>query len=47
MKTVGIIAMKWTVHVIGVGMLHRVVGKNGLETDVMAPLAVQINMNVY
>ena len=46
-KTVGIIAMKWTVHVIGVGMLRCVVGKNGLEMDVMAPLAVQINMNVY
>ena len=46
-KTVGIIAMEWMVHVIGVGMMDCVVGKNGLEMDVMAPLVVQININVY
>ena len=45
--TVGIGAMKWMVHVIGVGMLNCVVGKDGLEMDVMAPLVVQININVY
>ena len=32
---------------IGVGVLDGVVGKNGLEMDVMAPLVGQINMNVY
>ena len=32
---------------IGVGMMDGVVGKNGLEMDVMAPLVGQINMNVY
>ena len=47
MKTVGIIAMIWRVNVIGVGMLDCVVGKNGLEMDVMVPLAGQIDMNVY
>ena len=45
--TVGIGAMKWRVHVIGAGMMDCVVGKNGLEMDVMAPLVVQININVY
>ena len=39
--------MKWRVHVIGVGMVNCVVGKNGLEMDLMAPLVVQININVY
>ena len=47
MKTVGIIAIKWRVNVIGVGMLDGVVGKNGLEMDVMVPLVGQIDMNVY
>ena len=47
MRNVGIIAIKWMVSVIGVGMLDGVVGKNGLEMDVMAPLVVQVNMNVY
>ena len=28
-------------------MLDGVVGKNGLEMDVMAPLVGQIDMNVY
>ena len=46
-KTVGIIAIKWRVNVIGVGMLDGVVGKNGLEMDVMVPLVGQIDMNVY
>ena len=46
-KTVGIIAMVRRVNVIGVGMMDGVVGKNGLEMDVMAPLVGQINMNVY
>ena len=46
-KTVGMIAMKYRVNVIGVGMLDGVVGKNGLEMDVMAPLVGQIDMNVY
>ena len=31
---------------IGVGMINCVVGKNGLEMDVMVPLAGQIDMNV-
>ena len=35
------------VDVIGVGMLDGVVGKNGLQMDVMAPLVDQIDMNVY
>ena len=47
MKTVGIIAITWMVNVIGVGMLDGVVGKNGLEMDVMASLVGQIDMNVY
>ena len=46
-KTVGIIAIKWMVNVIGVEMLDGVVEKNGLEMDVMAPLVGQIDMNVY
>ena len=47
MKNVGIIAIKYRVNVIGVGMLDGVVGKNGLEMDVMAQLVGQIDMNVY
>ena len=46
-KTVGMVAMKYRVNVIGVGTLDGVVGKNGLEMDVMAPLVGQIDMNVY
>ena len=41
------IAMTYRVNVIGVGTLDGVVGKNGLEMDVMAPLVGQIVMNVY
>ena len=47
MKTVGMIAMTYRVDVSGVGTLDGVVGKNGLEMDVMAPLVGQIVMNVY
>ena len=41
------IAMTYRVDVSGVGTLDGVVGKNGLEMDVMAPLVGQIVMNVY
>ena len=46
-KTVGIIAIMWRVNVIGVVMLDGVVGKNGLEMDVMAPLVGQIDMHAF
>ena len=50
-KTVGMIAIIWRVNVIGVGILvgilDGVVGKKGLEMDVMVPLVGQIDMNVY
>ena len=39
--------MTYRVDVSGVGTLDGVVGKNGLEMDVMAPLVGQIVMNVY
>ena len=41
------IAMTYRVDVSGVGTMDGVVGKNGLEMDVMAPLVGQIVMNVY
>ena len=47
MKTVGTIAVTCKVHAIGVVMMDGVVGKNGLEMVVMAPLAEQPNIYVY
>ena len=47
MKTVGTIAVTWKVHAIGVVIMDGVVGKNGLEMDVTAPLAGQPNIYVY